>query len=259
MRNIFICAAAGVSMAATPAAADPAAEVSAELEYQYGDYGTGERVETMVALTGVRVESGRFILFGSLPFQRIEAPGNVVAGSGLLGLPIIIDPTQPATREIREGVGDLRVGAGYRFPSLGGIDSAITGEVKLPTASAQRGLGTGETDVAVGLNASRRIGALTPFISASYTVPGDPEGYRLRDSLGLRGGISAQLAPGLRGTIEYGYARSVSPLVASEQQLSSGLEIGLSERLSLGLRGTAGLSDGAADVGAGVRVGWRVF
>jgi hypothetical protein len=259
MRHILVGAAAACCWAATPAAAEPAAEISAEVEYQEGDYGTGASVETVVARTGVRFESGRFILYGAIPYQRIEAPGNVVAGSGPLGLPIIIDPNQPTTRESREGLGDVRIGAGYRLPSIGGLNAAAVAEVKLPTASARRGLGTGATDVTVGLEASRPVGAITPYVSATYTVPGDPEGYRLRDSLGLRGGFAARLSPGLRGTIEYGYARSLSPLVPSEQQVASGLDIGLSQRLSLGLQATAGLSDGAADLGAGIRLGWRIF
>ena len=48
-------------------------------------------------------------------------------------------------------------------------------------------------------------------------------------------------------------------LIADERLLTSALEIGLSPRLSLGLHGEAGLGDGAADFGAGVRLGWRIF
>jgi hypothetical protein len=179
----------------------------------------------------------------------------VVGGGGLLG--IIIDPTRPATREVREGLGDLRVGAGYRLPSLAGVDLAVNGEVKLPTAAD--GLGTGKADVSVGAEVARTFGAVTPFASVSYTMPGDPQGFELRSSVAARGGVIARLSPGLRGTIAYGYAGSVSPLVPDEEQLSTGLEIGVSRRLTLGVNGTAGLSDGSPDVGAGVRIGWRAF
>lgn len=257
MRPILLILVPAAALAASPASAQ-SAELSASAEYQEGDYGTGESVETLTLRSRVRVEAGRVFFYGDLPWQRIEAPGNVVGGGGgLLGLPIVIDPTRPAARRVREGIGDLRVGGGVRAAAPAGIEVALIGEVKLPTAAD--GLGTGEADFSVGAEASRAIGPVTPFAAISYTMPGDPQGYELRDSFALRGGVSARLGPGLRGTLAYGQARSLSPLVPDERELSTALEIGLSERLSLGLHGSAGLSEGSPDVGAGVRLGWRLF
>jgi hypothetical protein len=203
------------------------------------------------------VERGGFFLIASLPYQRLEAPGNVVGGTGLLGLPIIIDPTRPAARDVREGLGDLRIGGGYRLPPLGGFDVALAGEIKVPTAAA--GLGTGETDLSISAEAARTIGFVTPFGALGYTRPGDPNAFPLRDSFSARGGLAARLSDNLRGSLSYGYAQSISPLIRDEQEITTGLEVGLSRRLSLGLEGSAGLSEGAADLGAGVRIGWRVF
>jgi len=259
MKTIPAILAGVTALAALPAAAPPAAQVSTGIEYRQGDYGTGERVETLTIDNRLRVERDRLFLSASLPWRRLEAPGNVVGGGGLLGLPIVIDPTRPAAREVRSGVGDLRLGAGYRLPAPAGFEIALTGEVKLPTASARRGLGTGAVDFGVGAEASRRFGPVTPFVGIGYTMPGDPEGYRLRDSLAARGGVVAELAPGLRGTLAYGHAESPSPLVADERQVSTALEIGLARSLSLGLHGSAGLGDGAADYGAGISLGWRLF
>lgn len=261
MRLILSVAVGAAAVAANPALAQTHDQIRAELsggiEYQEGDYGTGQSVRTLTARSALHVERGGFFLFASLPYQRLEAPGNVVGGAGLLGLPIIIDPTQPATRTVREGLGDLRLGGGHRLPRLGGFDVAFSGEVKLPTATS--GLGTGETDMSISAEASRTIGLVTPFVALSYTMPGDPDDYVLRDSLSARGGLAARLSDNVRGSIVYGYAQSLSPLVRDEQEISTGLEFGLSRRLSLGLQGSAGLSDGAADLGAGVRIGWRIF
>jgi hypothetical protein len=259
MKLIPATAAAAAALLAFPAAAQPAAIVSTGVEYQEGDYGTGERIETFTVDNRVRVESDRLFLYASVPWRRIAAPANVVGGGGLLGLPIIIDPTRPGARDVREGLGDLRFGGGYRLPRLAGFELALTGELKLPTASASRGIGTGETDVAAGAEASRTFGAITPFVGISYTIPGDPDGYELRDSFAARGGLLARLAPGLHGTLTYGYSQSLSPLLVDEQQVSTALDVALSGRMSLGLHGSAGLSAGAADFGAGVRLGWRIF
>jgi len=253
-----LCLLLGLAVTA-PARAQVTATAESGIEYQQGSFGTGAQVETTSARQTLRIGSRRVQVYASLPWQRIEAPANVVGGGGLLGLPIIIDPTQPSTRTVRQGIGDLRVGALYGVPAPGGIDLRFGGEVKLPTASARRGLGTGETDLTIAAEAARSFGAVTPFLSLSYTMAGDPEAYRLRDSLAGRGGIGLRLGEGLRGTLSYGHARSASALVGDESLLASSIEASLSDRVSLGFTGRAGLSEGAADLAVGVQLGWRLF
>lgn len=242
---------------AAPATAQTAAEISTGVEYDHGKYGTGQRVETTRATNAVRIQSGRLTVVAALPWQRVEAPGNVVAGGGGGLLGIIVDPSRPSDRRVREGFGDLRVGAAYRTDAPGGVDLTLSAEAKLPTAA--RGLGTGAPDVAVAAEAAKRIGSVTPFVAVGYSVPGNPEGYELRDGLSARAGVAAELAPRVRGHVAYGHAQSPSPLVSDERQVSAGVDAGVSPRLNLGIRGTAGLSEGAPSVGAGVRLGWRIF
>ena len=229
------------------------------VEYQEGDYFTGERVEILTIQNAARLRVGRTMFAVSLPWHRIEAPGNVVGGGGLLGLPIIVDPTQPSTRDVRRGIGDLRIGVAHTLPGIAGVEITLSGQAKLPTASASRGIGTGETDFAVGAEIARSFGPVTPFLSIGYTMPGDPEAYDLRNSLSARSGVSLQLGRSLRGSVSYGFAESVSPLVPDEQQVSMGLNASLSNRVSLGLSGNAGLSNGSPDVAASVSLGFRLF
>ena len=257
--TLSVALAVAAAASAAPASAEPAGEIVTGVEYQEGDYFTGERVEILSVQNVLRVREGRASFAVSLPWHRIEAPGNVVGGGGLLGLPIVRDPSRPATRKRREGVGDLRIGAGYSLPAPGGVELTLNGQVKLPTASARRGIGTGETDVGVGAEAARRIGSVTPFVAIGYTMPGDPEAYELRNSLSARGGIALQLSQSVRGNVSYGYAESVSPLVPDEQQVSTALNANLSRSLSLGVYGNAGLSSGSPDIGAGVSLGLRIF
>lgn len=257
--------------AATPAAAEPAqspparsapgaaAELVMGVEVQEGDYFTGERVEILTVRNIARLRAGRTTVSASLPWHRIEAPGNIVGGGGLLGLPIVVDPTQPAAREVRRGLGDLRLGIGHALPSLGGVELTLSGEVKLPTASAARGIGTGETDVAVGAEMSRSFGPVTPFVSVGYTMPGDPDAYQLRDSLSARGGVALRVSGRVSGSLAYGHAESVSPMVPDQRQISTGLNAALSRSVSLGVHGNAGLSDGSPDIGAGLSLGFRIF
>jgi hypothetical protein len=235
-----------------------AVELVTGVEFQEGDEVTGERVERLSVQNIASLRTGRTTFSVSLPWHRIEAPGNVVGG-GLLGLPIIVDPTRPSARDVRRGIGDLRLGVGHSLPAVGGFELTLSGQVKLPTASAARGIGTGKTDFAVGAELARRFGPLTPFVSVGFTMPGDPDAYALRNSLSARAGVALQLGRDLRGNVSYGYAQSISPLVPDEQQVSTGLNASLSRTLSVGFYGTAGLSNGSPDVGAGVSLGFRLF
>jgi hypothetical protein len=240
---------------AAPAVAKPTVELSTGLDYEEGDYGTGESIETWRVPTSVRVQSGDVTFSATLPWLRIDAPGNVVGGGGgILGLPIIVDPTQPPERIRREGVGDLELGAAYTLPSRA-VGLTLSGQVKVPTASPAKGLGPGEFDYAVGAELSKTFGRVTPFVGVGYTMPGDPEAYELHDSASVRAGAAVQIGKRVRGHVAYGYAESVSPLIPDEQQIATGINAGLSDRLFVGLYGSAGLSEGSPDVGAGLRLG----
>lgn len=233
-----------------------AVEASTGLDYEEGDYGTDQKVSKLSVPVTVKVASGRFQLAASLPYTRIEAPSNVVVGGGLLGLPIIVDPTKPSGgRSRREGMGDLTLGASYAVPTRV-ADFTLSSEVKVPTAG--KDLGTGKADYAIGVEASRSFGNVTPFVGVGYTVPGDPEGYSLRNSISLRGGIAAKLSEGTRGYVAYSHSQRVSESLPDEQQITTGVNTAVAKGLSLGVYGAVGLSDGAPDAGAGVRLGVRI-
>ena len=59
---------------------------------------------------------------------------------GPLGLPILVDPTRPAMRVRRGGLGDATLGASVQLlePRLHKVALAVAGSAKLPTASAKR-------------------------------------------------------------------------------------------------------------------------
>jgi hypothetical protein len=256
--------AASAQRAASPAEAirpnRAAAEVSTGMDYQGGDYGTGERIEQVSVPATLRVRTGRVTISASVPWQRIEGPGNVVAGGGLLGLPIIIDPSRPAARQVREGLGDTRVAAAYTIPgeSLGGVTLSLSGQAKIPTASVRKGLGTGEVDYTAGAEVSTRVGRVRPFAAVGYTLPGDPKGFNLRNSVSARAGAALGLSNKVTGNIAYGYARSLSPLVPDERQIGTGITADLGRRCRLGVQGSAGLSNGSPDFGAGLSLGIKL-
>jgi hypothetical protein len=235
----------------------PGAQLVTGLEYKKGSYGTSERLETFSAPNSLHVSKGQLQFSASLPYVRIDGPANLVGGGGLLGLPIIIDPTRPGTRSRRQGIGDLRAAAAYTLPTSS-VGMTFSGEVKLPTASRRKGLGTGATDLALGAELSKSIGPVTPFVGLGYTLPGDPEGFELRNAVSARAGAAVQMSSNLRAHVAYGHAQSVSAEIEEERQISTGLNANLSNVVSLGVYGSAGLSETAPDIGAGIQLGIRI-
>lgn len=234
------------------------AGVSAGFEYQEGDFGTGQRIETSSIPFSAYANKGRLQFSATLPYLRVDAPGNVIGGGGgVLGLPIIVDPTQPATRERREGFGDLRLNASYTIPA-GRAAIALWNQVKMPTASAEKGLGTGELDYSFGAEVAAPIGRVTPFAGIGYTLTGDPEDYDLRNSLSARAGANVRLTESIAGRLSYAYAQSPSAAIDAEQLVSTTLQMNISRSLSLGLYGSAGLSDTAPDFGTGIQLAFRL-
>lgn len=254
---IFMLATAAAMLPITRAHAQ--VTTSAGADYASGTYGTGQRIKTATASIAVQAKRKRLTVFATLPVVRTDAPGNVVVTGGPLGLPILVDPTRPATRIRRSGLGDASVGASVQLleAQAGHVSLAIAGAAKLPTASAMKGLGTGRADVSVAADAAR-TGKITPFVGIGYTVVGQPDAYRLNNVASARGGIAVRIGKASAVSVSYNYASRVSDTISDRREIGAGVETALSQRLSLGVHGSAGLSRGAPDAGAGLRLGLRM-
>ncbi|WP_230483322.1 transporter [Sphingomonas sp. Leaf21] len=253
-----LLAATGLAMLiAAPAGAQVTASIGAD--YASGKYGTGQQVRSASSTATLRAKRKRVTVFAALPVVQVDAPGNVIAPGGPLGLPIFTDPTRPATRVKRSGLGDAVVGASVQLiePRPHRLALALTGTAKLPTASAARGLGTGKADYSVVAEAAVP-GKVTPFAAVGHSFIGQPDGYRLRDVTSARGGLALRVGKGSEVNVSYNYASRVSDQIADRQEVGAGVDTALSRRLSLGVQGSAGVSKGAPDMGAGVRLGLRL-
>jgi len=118
----------------------------------------------------------RIELFGTMGARRIDADLVPVARNG-----------QPQDYLINKGwstgIGDLTVGAKFNLMSQAtnnGYAAALRVSVKVPTASADDGLGTGKPDFQFDLIGSREYNQRVELTaSAGYKVRGQPDGYNL--------------------------------------------------------------------------------
>ena len=125
---------------------------------------------------------------------------------------------------------------------------AITGRVKLPTAEASRGLGTGKMDEGVGAEISKLLGDnWITFLDGGFNIIGRPDGLNLRNQWWYDVGGGYYFAKNLLGSVYFEEYRS---LVSGAQNIRD-VFFGMSYRASSEWRfngGVAvGLSNGAPD------------
>ena len=245
---------------ATPALAQTAGpfslSASTGADYSSGDYGSelGD-TDILVVPVALRATTGDLALTASVPYIRIDGPGGVVVGPGGEQVPGV-----PTESGVREGIGDLSLGAAYTFrgEQAGGLQFTASGRVKLPTSDESDQLTTGETDYTVKGEVSYPMGDIIPFASVGYRFPGDPEGFDLESGPTASAGFSAILGRSVL-IASYDYASAISSLSEDSHSLFGGLSVPVGSRLNLTGYGVAGLSEGAPDFGVGLLVTAKVF
>lgn len=268
MKYAFAALLASAALLATPAAAQSShearsrnafgASLTTGVDYSIGDYGASGDTKILVVPISLRVKRGNIRLGATLPYLRIDGPGNIV-GSGNGG-PIVIDPKDPAPRVVRKGLGDVSLSASYSIPDqlLHGFEVDIGGRVKLPTSSAKKRLGTGKADLAVTLDVARPIGNFAPFVSVGYRMPGNVEGIELRNSAITS--VGATVTAGSTTFIaSYDYSAAASEFAKDSHSLFGGLNVPVNNRFSFTGYGAAGLNNGAPDFGGGLLLSARIF
>lgn len=265
-----ISLAALISLVATPAAAQDRAELTArdafELSFttgadtSLGDYGAFQETNILVVPFSLRAKQGPFRLSATIPYLRIDGPASIVAAGGGESDPVILNPFLPVPREVRKGFGDLNLGVTWSLPSdlPGGLEVDLTARVKLPTSSRRKALGTGKTDFSVMAEASRPFGIVTPFVAVGYRMPGDPDGFDLKNIPTASFGASVPLG-NLVAIASYDYSGATSRFSRDSHSVFAALSGPIGDRLSLTTYGTVGISEGAPDYGLGVLVSFRIF
>ncbi|MDB5035725.1 MAG: hypothetical protein JWQ98_2966 [Chlorobi bacterium] len=111
-------------------------------------------------------------------------------------LQVIVEPVaytsiRPKAGRTASGLGDLEATLTYRFvreeasiPAL-----ALAGEIKIPVAGDTL-IGTGKTDYAAYLIASKRFGPVDMHANIGYSILGNPPGIRLSDV--VNGSLAAE-------------------------------------------------------------------
>ncbi len=277
--------AGGILLVAASALAQDT-KVSAGVNFRFGSgtFGSTQTTRIVYAPASLRVDVGRFEFSGSFPFVSVMdgtvlwsqggfipmqgtisgAPTagvpmgpNGTMGGGMMGNSQTQTPGTPTPGTTtpflisQSGIGDIVAGAGYRV-----VDDATTGlrvvlgtRIKVPTASASQGLGTGKVDVAGTATVRKRLAHGWIYGDAGFVRIGSPAGVKLNNALlwGIGGGRQLSSRIFLLGAA-YGNSAIVSEFGAPAE-LSAGVGFKIGEGASLTVLPFVGLTQASAKYG----------
>lgn len=253
MKRTFTTLCAACLVAATPVSADelrPGTEqtgrrFSAGMEVTRGDYGLPENTTIIYVPLSYRHTGGPWQLGVTVPWISIDGPANVNRDLGSFG--------GGGGSRSESGLGDVAASATHPLATSADGAAALdfTAKLKLGTASRSKGLGTGEEDVHVQLDAYGRSGDFTPFAVLGYKFLGDPPGINLRDVLYLELGGSRRV--GERRTAGLMWRGQERTLAGGDPQseITGFYLVRLDVEWTAQFYGLVGLADGSPDLGAG--------
>ena len=127
---------------------------------------------------------------------------------------------------------------------------ALRGHVKAPTASAERGLGTGRPDEGVGLEISRTIaGGAMAMVDGGYTVIGKPAGVDYHNNWWYDVGIGQDVRRVVDLSVFFEEYRAIVPGLPSARDVLAAVSVTGAGGWRVQVSGEFGLSDGAPDHG----------
>jgi Putative MetA-pathway of phenol degradation len=262
---------------------DTMIELSTGIDFTSGKYGlnsrTDEYTENLTGKYGYGDWTGEIYV----PFETVTSPGGLVMVNGRpvlsagatdarailqeLGLTAaqykaltvaqrkaLINSL--AKRQRDSGIGDVELVGEYDAynDKASGWEVSLTGTIKLGTASASDGLGTGRSDYALGADVSRRIGDFTLEISFGYRLVGKPADSDLRNYFYGTAGIGYSLAGNTDVTATFSTTECSTSSTGPDNEVSLGVNRQFSRSWEVEIHGIAGLTDAAPTFGLGASV-----
>lgn len=135
---------------------------------------------------------------------------------------------------------------------------AVTGRMKLPTASASQGLGTGAFDYGAGLEISKMLGdKWIAFLDGGYNIIGDPDGIDLQNQHWYDVGVGYYVTKSLLVSTYYEEYRAIARGFVNARDIFVATNYTVSSAWRLNGGVTFGLSDGAPDFAVTVGTSYR--
>ena len=250
-------------LCAAPAAADdvPAwlageLAITAGFDYSDGEFGSTDSGTTLFAPLSLAYVFDHFLptsYRNDLLEVKITIPWVQASGPGILGENT--DDRLPSDR--RSGLGDISIGASYLlFPPVRSNLPALefSTRIRIPTASDDELLGTGEPAYTLQLDLYKQVGRVTPLISVGYRFA-NSEKFRLLNAAFTSIGASVQLTRSVSAGLLYDWYQPSSKSSSDRHELFPYLSIRLRDDLRATLYAVVGPP---GDWGSGLQLRYSI-
>lgn len=222
-------------------------EVSENFVYSRGKYGGDNLIKTAEFDTSIKRFFARGDVVLTIPIVSQTSDSQVTLIRGALQRVRRVR----SGRTTESGLGDMNINGSYYLlrENRDPLDISLNGYLKFPTASKDKGLGTGELDAGPGISFGKRISPeWRAFSDFYYIFIGSPSGQDLRDQTTFDLGVTYDFSPDLTGSIAYEESRSVIKGRDNPEDLAFGIKYKLNDTTRLFGGIAFGLSGTAADL-----------
>ena len=276
-RSVFVLLLASICSLATAAKASnetgplnltrPVLSLGAGLEYETGDYGSGETIDTWrlpllvewfpVDRLSLRLEipfvrqsgsSDAVLIGGSSTATRGQGQGAKAASSGAGASTLV------RTSNSQSGLGDIKLNAAFSLlPKTAGMPRLLALlYAKFPTADEEKGLGTGAFDWGGGLGIGNNFGDWSSYAELFYIAAGSSDDFAPDPYLEWLAALSYRAGTRMRPGLAL--SGGTAPFDDGEDPLEVRAQLGIlgGEQTSYSLAVSRGLSDGSPEWGLSV-------
>lgn len=226
--------------------------------YDQGDFGTPATSRVFFVPVTFRYVAPRFDVGVTPSFAWIDTPGGVRLVDGV---PV---PTGEGelVRQRFSGAGDTLLKSRLFLVEDKGSDSlapALTPfvKVKIPTADANKNLGTGKADLGFGVEADKQVGSYLLFGDLGYTLVGKVAGFDLQNRPEVSFGVGKKMSPGITLSGLLDWRRALVRTTPDPAELVGILSYKPSRDVTLSPNVFVGLTKGSPAFGVGVELAVR--
>ncbi len=272
----LILASALAAAAGSALAGENSTRLSVAYYLSSGDYGLNTNTDTEYVPVSLDYYRGPWSFNLTVPYVRISGFGTVTMGpdgpinvshtpgGGMFGVPgagfsplgATTTTTTPLTKVTESGIGDVTAAVGYSFlpAAADGLLIEVNGRVKFPTADEKKGLGTGEFDYSTQVDLSKPFGALTPFVTAGYTITGDSDRINYNNVFYSSIGAAYSLTDAVNIKASYDYRQKATDDTDNAEEASVSLSWRMNDTWSATVSGSTGFTNASPDWSGGLEV-----
>jgi hypothetical protein len=215
----------------------------AGVDYSTGKYGQATATDILYVPFTARYEVDKWLFGLTVPFISVTGPGNVVRDVGAVA------NRAAAARRADDGLGDVigQITRNVFEATSSGTLVDFTGKIKFGTASASKGLGTGENDYLAQVDLTQRITSLiAAFGSVGYRFVGNPPGANLHNAAYGEVGGAYKISDATRAGLIFDASQAIGPS-GPQADVTAYLSQQLSRAWKVQVYGVRGFANGSPD------------